>query len=253
MCPWPTCSARVGVAAGAVEIVFSGADRGVEHGVEQVYQRSLPLDVATGPDALLAYAVNGMPLPPQHGFPLRLVVANWYGMTNVKWLTTVTAVDVPFSGYQQATSYRLRHADEARRPTRADVAAGADGPAGGPGLHQPGAPPFGRAVNASSGGRGRVTHRSPVSPSASMPGQPGRKRPSTGRRSRGSGSPGPTPGTRPSAPTSSAAGPSTPPATSSRRARAGTSAATSTTRCNEFRCTCPDPSAVSPASSGCRP
>jgi DMSO/TMAO reductase YedYZ molybdopterin-dependent catalytic subunit len=104
--------ALAGVAAGAVEVVFSGADRGVEHGVEQLYQRSLPRDMATGPDALLAYAVNGIPLPPQHGFPLRLVVANWYGMTNVKWLTTVTAADTPFSGYQQATSYRLRHSDE---------------------------------------------------------------------------------------------------------------------------------------------
>ncbi len=55
-----------------------------------------------------------MPLPPQHGFPLRLIVPGWYGMTNVKWLTSIAAVATPFTGYQQMTSYRLRqHADEA--------------------------------------------------------------------------------------------------------------------------------------------
>jgi DMSO/TMAO reductase YedYZ molybdopterin-dependent catalytic subunit len=109
--------AQVDVADGAVEIVFSGADRGIEHGVEQHYQRSLPLDVATGPDAMLAYAVNGVALPPQHGYPLRLIVTGWYGMTNVKWLASMTAVTVPFTGYQQESSYRLRQReDEAGAP-----------------------------------------------------------------------------------------------------------------------------------------
>ena len=41
----------------------------------------------------LAYEMNGAPLPPQHGFPLRLVVPGWYGMTNVKWLTAITVLD----------------------------------------------------------------------------------------------------------------------------------------------------------------
>jgi DMSO/TMAO reductase YedYZ molybdopterin-dependent catalytic subunit len=104
--------AQVNVKEGVVEIVFSGADRGVEHGVEQNYQRSLPIEVAAGPDAMLAFAVNGMALPPQHGFPLRLVVTGWYGMTNVKWLASITAVTVPFTGYQQETSYRLRHHED---------------------------------------------------------------------------------------------------------------------------------------------
>ena len=54
--------------------------------------------VAATADALLAYELNGAPLPPQHGFPLRLVVPGWYGMTNVKWLTAITAVDTPFDG-----------------------------------------------------------------------------------------------------------------------------------------------------------
>jgi DMSO/TMAO reductase YedYZ molybdopterin-dependent catalytic subunit len=95
----------------AAEVVFTGADQGVEGGVEQRYQRSLPVEVATSADALLVYELNGAPLPPQHGFPLRLVVPGWYGMTNVKWLTSLTAVDVSFEGYQQRAAYRFRQED----------------------------------------------------------------------------------------------------------------------------------------------
>ena len=66
---------------------------------------------------LLAYAMNGQPLPPQHGFPLRLVVPGWYGMTSVKWLERITVLDRPFEGYQQARGYRLRQApDEQGEP-----------------------------------------------------------------------------------------------------------------------------------------
>ncbi|MEA2445703.1 MAG: hypothetical protein QOJ12_2995, partial [Thermoleophilales bacterium] len=103
---------EAGVGDGAAEVVFSGLDRGVEGGVEQSYERSLPLSEALLDDVLLAYAVNGQPLPPQHGFPLRLVVPGWYGMTNVKWLGRVTVVTEPFGGYQQATSYRVRQSEE---------------------------------------------------------------------------------------------------------------------------------------------
>ncbi|MGG8408993.1 sulfite oxidase [Streptomyces sp. 12297] len=95
-----------GVAPDAVEAVFTGADHGVERGVEQDYRRSLPLPVAS--DALLAYAMNGRPLPPQHGYPLRLVVPGWYGMAHVKWLREITLVDAPFTGFQQAVAYRVR-------------------------------------------------------------------------------------------------------------------------------------------------
>lgn len=74
--------AEAGVGAGAVDVVFTGADHGVERGVEQDYQRALPVSEALGDDteALVAYGMNGAPLPPQHGFPLRLVVPGWYGM-----------------------------------------------------------------------------------------------------------------------------------------------------------------------------
>jgi sulfane dehydrogenase subunit SoxC len=103
---------EAGLEAEAVEVVFTGLDRGVEGGVEQEYRRSLPVDEAGRDTVLLAYEVNGQPLPPQHGFPLRLVVPGWYGMTNVKWLARVTAVGEPFAGYQQAEGYRLRADDE---------------------------------------------------------------------------------------------------------------------------------------------
>ena len=63
---------------------------------------------------LLAYAMNGEPLPPQHGFPLRLVVPGWYGMTSVKWLRRITLLDTPFEGYQQAHGYRLRQTPDER-------------------------------------------------------------------------------------------------------------------------------------------
>jgi DMSO/TMAO reductase YedYZ molybdopterin-dependent catalytic subunit len=109
--------AEAGPGGGAVEVLFTGTDRGVEGGVEQSYQRSLGLDEVTASPALLAYDLNGGPLPPQHGFPLRLVVPGWYGMTNVKWLASITLLEEPFDGYQQSRAYRLRQrADEAGEP-----------------------------------------------------------------------------------------------------------------------------------------
>jgi len=92
----------------AAEVVFTGADHGVERGVEQDYQRSLPLAEACDDDVLLAYAMNGLPLAPQHGYPLRLIAPGWYGMAHVKWLTSIDVVTEPFTGFQQAEAYRLR-------------------------------------------------------------------------------------------------------------------------------------------------
>jgi DMSO/TMAO reductase YedYZ molybdopterin-dependent catalytic subunit len=55
---------------------------------------------------ILAYEMNGQPLLPQHGAPLRLIVPGWYGMTNVKWLDSIEAISTPFNGYQmQAYMY----------------------------------------------------------------------------------------------------------------------------------------------------
>jgi sulfane dehydrogenase subunit SoxC len=101
---------EAGVEPDAAEIVFRGLDRGVQRGVEHFYERGLPLEEALRDEVLLAYEINGQPLPPQHGFPLRLVVPGWYGMTHVKWLASITVVDAPFHGWQQSMSYRLRRA-----------------------------------------------------------------------------------------------------------------------------------------------
>jgi DMSO/TMAO reductase YedYZ molybdopterin-dependent catalytic subunit len=92
----------------ASELVFHGADRGFDAGVEHNFARSLPLAHALRDEVLVAYAMNGAPLPPQHGAPLRLVVPRWYGMASVKWLRAIEAVDRPFDGLQQARSYHFR-------------------------------------------------------------------------------------------------------------------------------------------------
>lgn len=91
-----------------VEILFTGLDRGVEGGVAQAYERALAVEDALGEEVLFAYGLNGGPLPPQHGFPLRLLVPGWYGMTSVKWLTRISALTEPFTGYQNEQAYRMR-------------------------------------------------------------------------------------------------------------------------------------------------
>ena len=98
-----------GVKESAVELLFSALDRGIEGGDPQSYERGLP--IAEARDALLAYDMNGAPLPPQHGFPLRLVVPGWYGMQNVKWLTRITVLEEPFTGFQNSVAYRMYDAD----------------------------------------------------------------------------------------------------------------------------------------------
>ena len=101
----------------AVDVVFGALDWGIEGEVEQRYERSLSLEEALEAGAVLAYEMNAAPLPPQHGFPLRLVVPGWYGMTNVKWLSSITVAAEPFTGYQVATGYRYRQTeDEEGRP-----------------------------------------------------------------------------------------------------------------------------------------
>jgi DMSO/TMAO reductase YedYZ molybdopterin-dependent catalytic subunit len=102
---------ELGLREGATDVVFTGSDHGVERGTEQDYQRGLSLSDVHDYDVMLAYACNGVPLPPQHGFPLRLLVPGWYGMASVKWLRAIDIVDAPFEGYQQR-AYRLRQESE---------------------------------------------------------------------------------------------------------------------------------------------
>jgi sulfane dehydrogenase subunit SoxC len=105
---------EAGVLDDAVEVVFTGLDRGVQGDVEHDYARSLPVEEALRDEMLLAWAVNGQALPPQHGFPLRLVVPGWYGMTHVKWLRSITVVNEPFHGWQQEVAYHVRDSEDER-------------------------------------------------------------------------------------------------------------------------------------------
>lgn len=102
---------EAGLKDDAVELVFTGADRGVQKETEHDYERSLSIADAMRDEVLLAYEINGQPLPPQHGYPLRLLVPGWYGMTSVKWLARITAVAEPFEGFQML-AYRYRQDPE---------------------------------------------------------------------------------------------------------------------------------------------
>jgi DMSO/TMAO reductase YedYZ molybdopterin-dependent catalytic subunit/rhodanese-related sulfurtransferase len=98
---------RAGAGAGASQVVFRGADRGV---VDQSrppvpFERSLSLDDARNSDAVLAYAMNGEPLPVQHGYPLRLVVPGWYAVASVKWLADIELIGTPFEAFFQTERY----------------------------------------------------------------------------------------------------------------------------------------------------
>jgi DMSO/TMAO reductase YedYZ molybdopterin-dependent catalytic subunit len=96
----------------AVEAVFTGLDRGIQAGIEQNYERSLSVAEASRAEALLVYEMNGRPLTPQHGAPVRLLIPGWYGMAHVKWLHSITLIDGPFHGYQQDPAYHLASSTE---------------------------------------------------------------------------------------------------------------------------------------------
>jgi sulfane dehydrogenase subunit SoxC len=102
---------EAGLRADAVELVFTGADHGIQGDVEQDYQWSFAIGDIVKDEVLLAYEVNGQPLPPQHGFPVRLLVPDWYGMCSVKWLRRITAVAEPFDGFQ-LWAYQLRQNED---------------------------------------------------------------------------------------------------------------------------------------------
>jgi len=108
--PLSALLARAGVAAGAVEVIFEGSDQGAVLDEPRSpgaihYARSLPLAKASQPEVLVAYLMNGEPLPPEHGFPARLVVPGWYGMASVKWLSKIIVSAAPFEGYWQTLEY----------------------------------------------------------------------------------------------------------------------------------------------------
>jgi DMSO/TMAO reductase YedYZ molybdopterin-dependent catalytic subunit len=99
---------RAGVRPDAQEVLFRGADGGTADGRAGTisFERSLRLDDARDGDVLLAYAMNGEPLPVEHGYPLRLVVPRWYAVASVKWVTEIELIDRPFVGHYQGDKYR---------------------------------------------------------------------------------------------------------------------------------------------------
>lgn len=109
---------QAGVKPQAGTIVFHGADFGDGDDLPPSthFARSIPVDKAVSESTILAYEMNGSPLPADHGFPLRAVVAGWYGMDSVKWLTRIEATDQPFQGYFQQKHYVATQPNGTPRP-----------------------------------------------------------------------------------------------------------------------------------------
>ncbi len=101
---------RAGIGLNAVEVILEGCDQGVpakDIRPEQPisYTRSIPLAKALQPEVLLAYSMNGEPLQPAHGAPVRAIVPGWYAMASVKWLTRILISPRAFHGYFQTIDY----------------------------------------------------------------------------------------------------------------------------------------------------
>lgn len=100
---------KAGPKTGALEVILEGADHGAiaeppRPAGEIHYARSVPLGKALD-GVLLALEMNGEPLTPSHGFPLRAIVPGWYGMAAVKWLQRIVVTEQPFNGYYQTVDY----------------------------------------------------------------------------------------------------------------------------------------------------
>ena len=98
--PLGPCSTRQASSPEADELSSPDSIAACRGTIVQDYQRSLTVAEASREEVLLVYEMNGRPLEPQHGFPLRLIVPGWYGMTSVKWLAHIEAIRGQFEGYQ---------------------------------------------------------------------------------------------------------------------------------------------------------
>jgi DMSO/TMAO reductase YedYZ molybdopterin-dependent catalytic subunit len=98
---------KVRISKSTQEIVFEGADFGKRSDMQGIvhFERSLPLDKALHPDTIIAYQYNDKPLSFKHGYPLRLIVPNWYGMASVKWLRKIKIIEHNFQGPFQTVDY----------------------------------------------------------------------------------------------------------------------------------------------------
>ena len=106
--PGRRCSHRAGLRREAVDVMPEGLDAPVVScGVDQGHvRRPLPIAKALD-DVLVAYEMNGEPLPPDHGFPARLVVPGWVGIAWIKWLGSIEVADHPLTSPWNTTSYRM--------------------------------------------------------------------------------------------------------------------------------------------------
>jgi sulfite oxidase len=96
------------VSPDARHVEFVGMDQVERHGARFAFGGSIDLHKALSGEVLLAAELNGEPLSPQHGFPIRVVVPGWIGARSVKWLERITLMDIPSPNYFQAKAYRFQ-------------------------------------------------------------------------------------------------------------------------------------------------
>ena len=103
---------RAGISRRAVDVLPEGLDATVvSNGVDQGHvRRPLPVGKALD-DVLVAYEMNGAPLPPDHGAPARLVVPGWVGIASIKWLGRIEVADRPLFSPWNTTQYRMTGGD----------------------------------------------------------------------------------------------------------------------------------------------
>jgi sulfite dehydrogenase (cytochrome) subunit A len=108
---------RAGLTPDAKQVQFNGLDQPSEAGTPD-FKKSLDLDVARGDDVLLAYEMNGAPLPLLNGYPVRLIVPGWYSTYWVKMLSDITVLDHVDDNFWMKTAYRIpANADHSVAPT----------------------------------------------------------------------------------------------------------------------------------------
>jgi sulfite oxidase len=98
---------KAGIGEEASHAAFVGLDEVEGEDGSVNYGSSIPLQKALSPEVILAYEMNGEPLPREHGFPLRVVAPGFIGARSVKWLSGVTLRDAPSDNPYQAREYRL--------------------------------------------------------------------------------------------------------------------------------------------------
>jgi sulfite oxidase len=92
-------------------VAFGSSDLVLKEGAEFAYGGSVPLSKALANEVILAYEMNGAPLTPDHGFPLRVLVPGYIGARSVKWLSSISVQPDPSDNYFQARAYKIFPAD----------------------------------------------------------------------------------------------------------------------------------------------